>query len=106
MLRMLIKVFIVLVLLSIQFGITYWISSFFQTRYLDIMFFSSIGFIAMAVFFSSSGGLASSYSNRIAAKETFDRKAPKPGGDFSMSLNVVVISAFLFFVSYWILELL
>lgn len=100
--RNLFKLLLTLLLLSGQFGATIWIARLINTTFLDAMFFTSIGFLALFIFFSSNGGLVSNYANVMASKQSFGNDVYKREL-FSFRINSFVLSALLFFIIYWIL---
>ncbi|MEB1808572.1 MAG: hypothetical protein LPK26_14990 [Bacillaceae bacterium] len=100
--RNLIKLLFTLLLLAGQFGATFWIASLINMTFLDVMFFTSIGFLALFIFFSSNGGFVSNYANVMASKQSFGNDVYKREV-FSFRINSFVLSALLFFIIHWIL---
>ncbi|MFV8827758.1 hypothetical protein [Alkalihalobacterium sp. APHAB7] len=100
--RNLFTLLLTLLLLAGQFGATFWIARLINMTFLDTMFFTSIGFLALFIFFSSNGGLVSNYANVMASKQSFGNDVYKREV-FAFRINLFVLSSLLFFIIHWIL---
>lgn len=62
--------FYIVLTVLIEVGLSIGISMYFKTALIPVMFFIGLLFIAIVMFFTSSGGALSNYNNAVAQAQT------------------------------------
>lgn len=89
-----------MIVMLVEFGLSYFLAEVFHFRLLDIMFYVGLFFTIFFVFFSSTGGLPTNYSEvRLATSLVGIKSNYKFKRTFgSLRVNSFVLGSVLFFL--------
>ncbi|WP_456276368.1 hypothetical protein [Bacillus sp. AK128] len=97
-----------LIVIAIEFGISYLVNQMTSLHLLDAMFYVAIAFSVLFIFFSSSGGMTSNTNEAKVATSINGSKSnyQMNYSSFSLGLNPLVLGSVLFFVIGIVVSLL
>jgi hypothetical protein len=82
--------------LIIESGLTYLVSTKFSIRFIEIMFFAGLLFTVISFLFSSSGGIATRFTDAETSGETGLLDTVKNRGHLKVRMNPVLFASMLF----------